>query len=352
MRVLHVVPYLPKASGVTTFVVECSDELQRMGSEQVIVIKNSTQYDVAPSQSDVPRIGVIEALSHIRDIDIVHIHGIWPPFMHRFVAVAKRYGIPIVWSLHGMLSPWAMKFKWWKKALPWVLWQKRDLKCAAVFHVTSEKEKEWVRMLGIENRMVNIPVGTVIRDVVRHAHDVRRLLFVGRIAPVKSLEKLLCAWAMVERRSWRLQIVGADDSPGYEDSLRRLCGRLGLGESVDFEGAKFGDELEQIYLQADALALVSETENFGAVVADALARGLPVVTSLGTPWQEVENSRCGWWTRNDADSLAMVLRELISLSDDERWAMGARGRELVRKKCSWSAVARQMNEVYESISSR
>ena len=134
--------------------------------------------------------------------------------------------------------------------------------------------------------------------------------------------------------------------------------KLGASQSVDFVGPKFGVDLEKEYEDADALALVSETENFGAVVADALAWGIPVITSKGTPWSCVQSNNpisqqskksCGWWVANDPDSLANVLKELVSLTEVERQAMGSRGRALVRAKFSWSAVAHQMKEVYESV---
>ena len=346
MKILHVVPYLPKASGVTTFVVECSDGLQKIGAEQVVSVKDRQHFDVASSAIEVPRIGVEEALGRIDEFDVVHLHGIWPPFMHRFVVVARRQRVPIVWSLHGMLSPWAIKFKWWKKALPWMLWQKRDLRSAAILHVTSEKELVWVRARGFKNQIVNIPLGTNLpKGVPVRRYEKKTLLFVGRINPVKGLENLIRAWKLAWCADWKLRIVGTDEAK-YSAPMQSLVRELSLETSVEFPGPKFGAELENEYKNADALVLPSFTENFGGVVIDALAWGLPVITSKGTPWREVASSRCGWWVDNDPETLAKALRELMVLSDEERQAMGARGRELVREKHSWTAVADRMREVY------
>lgn len=290
MKVLHVVPYLPKASGVTTFVVECSDVLQKMGVAQVVAIKDRQHFEVASSRADVPRIGVEEALARIGKFDVVHLHGIWPPFLHRFVVAARRQRVPIVWSLHGMLSPWAMKFKWWKKALPWLLWQKRDLTAAAILHVTSEKESDWVRACGFKSRIVNIPLGTDMPEppAVRR-HEKKTLLFVGRINPVKGLENLIQAWKFAQCDDWKLRLVGTDEAK-YTAKLVTLAQSLSLQSSVEFPGPKFGKDLDAEYQNADAFVLPSFTENFGGVVVDALAWGLPVITSKGTPWREVEGA--------------------------------------------------------------
>ena len=333
MKVLHIVPSLPQASGVTTFVVECSNALREMGCGQTIVTGESHA----------------EALARINEFDIIHLHGIWPLFFHRFAAAARRHHIPIVWSLHGMLSPWAMKYKRWKKIPAWWLWQRKDLRSAAVLHVTSEREREWVQAKGFTNRIVTIPLGTRIPDAVpSRAHAVKRLLFVGRITPIKALDNLIRAWSQVRPADWTLRIVGKDEQD-YQPELVQLADELGLGARIEFPGPKFGKELEEEYQNADALALPSHTENFGAVVADALAWGLPVITSKGTPWRGVAESGCGWWVENDPEHLAKAIREMMDLSDEERAEMGKKGRELVEKRYSWAAVGKAMLEEYKKI---
>ena len=351
MKVLHVVPCLPKASGVTTFVVECSDALQRLGMRQSIAINNRIRFDVAPSTAEVPRLDSAEALSCIRNFDIVHLHGIWPPFMHCFVVAARRYGIPVIWSLHGMLSPWAMKYKWWKKALPWALWQKRDLEFAQLLHVTGDCEMEWVRTLGFANPIVKIPLGTKVpKQIQPRAHKVETLLFVGRISPIKGLENLLRAWGGMRHEGWKLRIVGIDES-GYLLKLKLLFSDLFQTGVIETPGPKYDEDLENEYQDAAALILPSFTENFGGVVVDALARGLPVITSTGTPWSEI-HGKCGWWVGNDPDSLSRALEELMALPEGRRWEMGACGRNFAVSKYSWGAVAKGLMNAYESLTSK
>jgi glycosyltransferase involved in cell wall biosynthesis len=92
--------------------------------------------------------------------------------------------------------------------------------------------------------------------------------------------------------------------------------------------------------------LPSHSENFGIVVAEALASGVPVITTRGTPWRDLIEHRCGWWEEIGASPLAAALEAATALSDDERRAMGQRGRELVERKYSWQRVAADMKAVY------
>ena len=74
---------------------------------------------------------------------------------------------------------------------------------------------------------------------------------------------------------------------------------------------------------------------------------MPVIVSRGTPWQEVEERQCGWWVENDPETLARTIVEMMALSEDERCAMGARGREWIRRDFSWESVGREMLSAYE-----
>lgn len=350
MKVLHVVRHLHKLSGVSVYCSDLCDALARIGVEVVIAVDNLSRTNRLESSYGVPRVLANKVFAGVPDWDLVHIHNLWTPDLHRAAIWARKNGLPIVWSLHGTLSPWSLKYKWWKKCIPWYLYQKRDLMNAAALHVTSESEALWVRDVGLgDHRIVNLPMGTEVRQSVVRSHAEHRLLFVGRVAPVKALEKLILAWASVKKCDWQLRIVGIEDLAGYTDSLRALCDKLGVTSSVEFVGQKFGKDLEDEYEWADALALVSETENFGAVVADALSWGLPVITSRGTRWRELEEYRCGWWVENDPGTLSNVLGQLVMLSDAERQLMGERGRKLVGEKYFWSAVANKMKETYESL---
>lgn len=176
----------------------------------------------------------------------------------------------------------------------------------------------------------------------------RSILYIGRVAPIKGLSNLCAAIGQLDMRDWRLRIVGPDQE-NHTAQLKDLSEELGIKGSIDFIGPKYGKELQLEYAGADVFVLPSYSENFGSVVVEALAHGVPVITTKGTPWKELEEYRCGWWIDVGVAPLATTLAEAMSLSGDERREMGMRGRRLVEEKYTWDAVATKMLKGYDDV---
>jgi len=355
MKVIHIITGLVKAAGTSVFCGEICNGLVKEGHGITLAVCDPG----APNQFPLDRRIKLVSIENVlcggtsTDFDIVHIHALWMPILHKVSVWAKRNNLPVVWSPHGMLAPWAMKHKWWKKWLPWHLYQKGDLKNVKILHATSEQEVEWIRHLGFRQPITVAPLGTRLSPMKLWAVKREKvLLFVGRIYPVKALDRLIEAFAMVPlevRRNWRLRLVGPDQA-GHQGSLELLVKRLELWGCVELPGPKFGDALETEYEACDCLALVSHTENFGATIVDAMAHGRPVITGDKTPWREVAERKCGWWVNNEPERLSAAIGEMMAMSDDERRQMGENGRRLVEEKYTWDAVVKEMVKGYEEVS--
>lgn len=176
----------------------------------------------------------------------------------------------------------------------------------------------------------------------------RNILYTGRIAPIKGLDNLSRAVAKVAARDWRLVIVGPDQE-NHTAELKTLANKLGVADLIDFVGPKYGEDLQRMYDNADLFVLPSYSENFGSVVVEAMAHGVPVITTKGTPWQELEENKCGWWIDIGVEPLVTALKEAMALGDAQRKEMGKRGRRLVEEKYSWSAVVERLLVAYRAI---
>jgi glycosyltransferase involved in cell wall biosynthesis len=143
-----------------------------------------------------------------------------------------------------------------------------------------------------------------------------------------------------------LTIAGAGDH-AYTRSLAAEVNKLGLSERVRMIGEVTDDRKRTLFENADIAIVPSFTENFGMVVAEALAHSVPVIASKGTPWQRLEEIGAGLWVDNSPACLANAIERIANMPLVE---MGARGREWMKTEFSSTVVAEQMMEVYERMS--
>lgn len=324
--------------------------------------------------------------------DVVHLHGIWSWPIHLAAKTARRMGIPYVIAPRGMLEPWSLKTKWLKKRIARFLYQDKDLKKAAALHATAESEAVQFRKLGFKNPIIVSPNGVSLpkepmskveveqmngsgdRESVEKATDFtdrhgwvaeggepRRVLFVSRMHAKKGVLELVEAWARAKPQDWQCELVytlNGDEERAYEARVKERIGALGMSAGTEQTGnADFiltgpltDDAKWAAYARADLFVLPTYSENFGIVVAEALWAGLPVITTKGTPWQELEERKCGWWIDlPPKESLVAALREATGLPRETLREMGERGHKLVEEKYLWPAIGRQMARGYEKI---
>ncbi len=281
--------------------------------------------------------------------DLVHLHGIWQPQIHLAACAARALGIPYIIAPRGMLEPWSLEQGKWKKRLALALYQRRDLRGAVALHATAETEAEQFRALGFGQKIVVSPNGVTVperlpRRVANKAGE-RRALFVSRIHRKKGLLELVEAWDRIRPEGWKMEIVGTD-ADGYQREVEAAVRAKGLQDDFVFTGPLMDEDKWQAYTRADLFVLPTHSENFGIVVAEALYAGVPVITTRGTPWRELETHRCGRWIDFGVVSLAAALREMMALPDGARQAMGERGQALVQSRYAWPAIGQAMAKAY------
>jgi glycosyltransferase involved in cell wall biosynthesis len=280
---------------------------------------------------------------------IVHDHGLWLPTNRAVAKESRRQEIARIVSPHGMLSQWAMGNGRMKKKIAWRLFQRHDLQSATAFHATGDQEAEDLRALGFRQPIAVIPNGVslpVLMPEKELSNGRRRVLFLSRIHPKKGLLNLVRAWHDVSPEAdWTLVLAGPDEN-GHQCEVESLARKLGVLHQFEFTGAVADEEKWKLYRSADFFVLPSFSENFGIVVAEALAAGLPVITTTATPWQNLSPHRIGWWVDPTVDDLKVALGEALSLAEPERLEMGERAKDWAQNRFSWPAVGRQMMDFY------
>lgn len=291
--------------------------------------------------------GLVDRACNKQGAVLLHDHGLWLPTNHSAAIVARSRGIPLIISPRGMLQPWALNHRALKKQLAWVLYQRRDLQSAQVLHATAPHEAENLRRIGLTQPIAVIPNGVDLPSGVeplRWTEGHRLALFLSRVHPVKGLLNLVDAWGMVRPAGWRMLIAGPDED-GHRAVVEERIRAAGLMADFEFVGPVDGERKAELYRKVHIFVLPSFTENFGVVVAEALAHGIPVVTTRGTPWSDLVSQDCGWWVETSPESLAEALRAATDLSDADRLAMGERGRTYVQRY-NWEAIAKDTLALY------
>ncbi|MGN0826354.1 MAG: glycosyltransferase, partial [Kiritimatiellia bacterium] len=362
MKVLHIVDSISRSSGGPARSVQgLVAGLNRIGIETWLMTFYPGDEPWVEGVEHFVNGGKFENVVCTVNPDLVHLHGIWSLGLHRCAAICRRRNIPYVTAPRGMLEPWSLKQKWLKKRIARWLYQDNDLDGAAALHATAESEAAQFKRLGLGNQIIVSPNGVNVPNdksllqlqlQTQTNTDGKRVLFVSRMHPKKGVLELVEAWKKVRLKEWKCELVytvnGAFEL-AYEAKVKTRVNELGLQEQFIFTGALSDNAKWAAYARADVFVLPTYSENFGIVVAEALWAGLPVITTKGTPWQELETCKCGWWIDIGVEPLVEALKEAMSLSDEERAAMGARGRKLVEEKYTWPAVVKAMVNGYEEI---
>lgn len=281
---------------------------------------------------------------------VFHCHGIWSLECWWACRYMLSRGYPVIVSPRGMLEPWALQYHVIKKRLAWVIYQKKLLLNVHAFHATSEQEAKNIRALRYAQPIIKIPNGLDSipdKDISSHGNNTnfRTALFLSRLHPKKGITLLIEAWKTIQPQGWILTIAGNAEA-GYLSELKSIVDKHGLHGSIQFLGELWGEEKDLAFANSSIFILPSYSENFGIVVAEALQRGLPVITTTGTPWSELVSEGCGWWVEPTVEGVSTALQEALSLSDNRRREMGRMGANLIRRKYLWPAIAEKMQSAY------
>lgn len=277
--------------------------------------------------------------------DVVHLTAVYSlPTLPTLIAcnIANR---PIVWSPRGALQHWHGSTKAHVKSVFETLC-KYQTPPRMAFHATSEEERSQILSKFSDTTCTVIPNGVWIPSHISHSPDPTtfRILFMGRLHPIKGLENLLHACSQL-KGNWKLTIAGDGDAE-YVRTLTNLIHRLGLTSRVDQPGHLNSESKEHLWATADVLIVPSFTESFALVIAEALARAVPVIASKGTPWSRLHQEDCGLWVDNDPNTLANAMTHAQTLP---LRAMGERGRAWMERDFDWELLAPRMLDLYHSV---
>ena len=363
MKILHTIPSLSvNAGGPTQSVFYTVQGLRTQGLETNILTYQPDFGDKLISTEDfiitlskgktsfAYSFGYKSYLKH-HYYDLYHAQGIWQYPSYITTKIARKQNKPYIITPRGMLYPQALAHSKLKKQLFLKLFLMNDLNKAATVHVTCSEEMQHLRNLGVKSPVAVIPNPVNIPNNSQFSilNSQLKIGYLGRVHPRKNIERLLYVWDQLKLGSsdTELVIIGDGDTC-YMDFLNAECARLNL-KNVIFTGFLTGEAKEKALQSLSYLVVPSDFENFGMIVPEALIKGIPVIASKGTPWEELNTHRCGWWVDNDIDTLTETIRKAINTPESVRIEMGKQGQELVKNNYSVEVVAKKMFRLYDWI---
>ena len=318
--------------------------------------------------------------NNVRKFDIVHINTLWDPPGAIAAHYCRKYGKRYIISPHGMLLPPAAARNGLAKRLYFHCIAKKDLCHAACVHYTSRREAELSNAAWKLDKRYSIiyngitvseptggpitPLGTDFPETVGK----RLVLFLGRIDPIKGIDLLIGAFAQVKKQLKDIHlIIGGEDKNPYADAMKKLVLASGLRYcdrvqrpansspvrvrdcEVTFSGQLLGEKKTSIFAASTVLVLMSQSENFGMVAAEAMMAGVPVIVSDGVGIaHEVEDWQAGIVIPRTVAALSEAIKRLLA-NPAQASAMGRQGKIAALKHFSAQETGKQMAALYEKI---
>lgn len=298
----------------------------------------------------------------VKNSDIIFSNNLWNYPAYISARLSKIHDVPHIISVRGTLYPWSLQQGYFRKKLAWYLFQKKALQDASIVHVTCEDELKAVRELGITSPIALIPHGINYEeyqrlpqrrsalDHLQLSTDKQYFLFMSRLHKKKGLDLLLSVWSKIAKRfpEWCLLIAGPDYG-NYDQKINSLIEQKSLTNSVRNLGMLSGNAKLSALSCSEFFVLPSYSENFGVVIGEALAAGLPTITTTGTPWSEIINYNCGEYIKPESGSLEASLVRFLKCDTATLSLMSQEGKRLIREKYSWDSQAQKFMNVIHFI---
>jgi len=283
--------------------------------------------------------------SHANSYDAIIVNGLWNYASYGSWRALRKSNVPYFVFTHGMLDPWFNKAyprKTFFKTLFWKLLEHKVLRDARGVFFTCEEERQLAPQSFSPYVAHEIVVGYGARDVegdpeaqraaftakVPEVQGRRFILFLSRIHPKKGVDLLIQAFARHATMFPEINLVIAGpDQTGWKHDLQRLAEELNVSDRIFWPGMLSGDAKWGAFRAAEFFVLPSHQENFGIVVAEAMALAKPVLISNKVNiWREIQQDGAGLVVEDEAEAIAAGLREMCALSSAEREAIGLKAR--------------------------
>ena len=298
---------------------------------------------------------------HITDYDLVSTNAIFSLTNFPAYWACQQHQVPYIITPRGMLEPWALSYKSWKKSIYYTLLEKPALQNAKLIQMLASTEAEQIKPLNLKTPITIAPNGIHRQDFEKLPNpelfyqqfpDTRNktlILFLGRIDPKKGLDLLATAFGKIQTQFPQAHlIVAGPDNIGFLPKAKDYFAKAGCLEAVTFTGILTGSLKYAALAAANIYVAPSYSEGFSMSVLEAMASGLPCVITTGCNFPEAAKANAAYVVDINADAIANALTNCLQ-SPQEAKEMGTRARQLIFEQYTWDSIAKKLIQVYTAI---
>jgi len=291
--------------------------------------------------------------------DFIHLHGVWEPLLRVSANIAIDHQTPYAITPHGMLNPWSLNQKPWKKKLALKLGYHRMLQQAAFLHLLNAGEQQALQPLKLSSPIQVIPNGISpdefeslpSKGTFRQEHptlgDHPFILFLSRLHIKKGLDYLAQAFSQLATNLPNVHLVVAGPDFGGQQAFETDIQNMGLTDRVHLTGPIYGQAKLAALVDAACFCLPSRDEGFSIAITEALACRLPVVISQGCHFPQVAQANAGQVVPLDYHAIAAALERILA-DPNLQQSMGNAGRTFVYEHFTWPKIAQQTITAYQN----
>jgi len=274
---------------------------------------------------------------------IIVSHGCWMQPSKILLRASKRR-IKTIYTPQGMLEPWSLANKKFKKIIYYQLFEKQYAKSATLIRGVSKPETERLKIKFPNSRVIHIPNGAKIQNSIKTFNKPFKVVFLSRLHHKKGLLPLVQAWNKwsPDPDDWQLKIAGPDE--GELEKIRPF-----LGESIDYLGPQFGSDKNKLLASAHFFALPSHSEGFPTSVVEGIGHGLIPLISHGCNFPEVFEQKCGWNIEPTIDQILNTFMHIQEVTIDALQEKSNRSLSLA-KNYDLKVISQELDKLYEKLS--
>ncbi len=353
--VINIVDQLsPVNYGIWNAAIATAEPLFKIYGVKTILVAPESEFDFPSKQY--PFVELIRLKSLKKDSALAFLkkystkntlvasHGAWQ-YPTKWGYWAKKMGFNWVYTPHGMLEPWSMSQKKLKKAIYFLLLEKRYANQATFIRAVGKPES--INLLRHFKEIKLIPNGVYSSDFnsEEKPESKTNILFLARLHEKKGIIPLVNAWKysnLYKNQNFELLIAGTDD--GEKTKLDTFL--IQNSEiNIRFYGPKFGEEKQQLLSKSHYYILPSVSEGFPTSVLESMAACLVPIITEGCNFPEAIEQGLAILTRQNKNDLIKTLNQIAEISEPERNKTAHKCQNFIRQYYTWEIIAGKQFEL-------